>query len=392
MHTLSYPEEAFRLAIGLLYDAAVSPELWSHALDALEPLFASSAAHFFLWDRAADRATFSLPSRAYRGQDEFYRCYGWMDPRRQRLMRQPPGSVLLCHEHFDPDFVRRSAFYNEFSLPAGRRWVMGTTLWDDAGTAAIFAVFRPPGRPPYTDSDRARLHRLVPGLRRAFRLDQQFRTARAEAALGQSVLDALPQALVVTDAAGRLRHANRAAEARLAAGAILRQHQGRLAAASPSETAALRAALRRAVEAAPGSDPGPATSLILHDATGDTLALSIVPLDRDAGLPGMPAQRLALVTATSLRPGRVDPAPLRAAFGLTGAEADLAAALAGGARLDAIAAARGVRMPTVRSQLRALFEKTRTRRQAELVRLFASLPIAADQPERVSSKLPPLPP
>lgn len=377
MRTPPHPDEAFAAAIAGLYDAATAPALWPDALDALEPLFASSAAHFFLWDRAADRATLSLPSRNYRGQDEFHRRYGRIDPRRHLLMRQPPGFLLLCHEHFDEAFVRRSEFFNDFSLPLGRRWVMSASLWEDSASTAIFAVFRPPGQAPYAAADAARLRRLLPHLRRALRLDQQLRAARAQATIGQSVLDALPQAVLATDAAGRIRHANRAAEALLTAGATLRQHRGCLAATTHAETAMLLAALRRAVEAAPGATPGPASSLILHDEAGAALAVTVTPLDRHAGLDGMPEQRLALLTAVPMAPQRADPAPLRLAFGFTGAEAALAAALAGGQRLAAIAAARGVRMPTVRHQLRAVFDKTGTNRQAELVRVLANLPRAA---------------
>ncbi|MGH7042268.1 MAG: hypothetical protein ACREFY_09060, partial [Acetobacteraceae bacterium] len=136
MRNPSDRDEAFGPAVAGLYDAAVAPELWPDALDALEPLFASNAAHFFHWDRAADRPTLSLPSHHYRGQAEYQHHYGSMDPRRRLLVRQPPGFLLLCHKHFDEDSVRRSEFFNDYSLPVGRRWVMTASLWDEAGIAA----------------------------------------------------------------------------------------------------------------------------------------------------------------------------------------------------------------------------------------------------------------
>jgi DNA-binding CsgD family transcriptional regulator len=63
-------------------------------------------------------------------------------------------------------------------------------------------------------------------------------------------------------------------------------------------------------------------------------------------------------------------------FGLTPAEAQLAVALLAGKRLGRIAADRGVQLPTVRNQLRAVLAKTGMGRQAELVRLLATLPAA----------------
>jgi DNA-binding NarL/FixJ family response regulator len=61
-------------------------------------------------------------------------------------------------------------------------------------------------------------------------------------------------------------------------------------------------------------------------------------------------------------------------FGLTPAEACLVVALVAGKRLEDIAEERGVRMPTLRTQLHAILDKTGTRRQADLMRLIVDLP------------------
>ena len=61
-------------------------------------------------------------------------------------------------------------------------------------------------------------------------------------------------------------------------------------------------------------------------------------------------------------------------FGLTAAEACLAVALVAGKRLEDIAEERGVRMPTLRTQMRAVLDKTGTDRQADLMRLIVGLP------------------
>lgn len=61
-------------------------------------------------------------------------------------------------------------------------------------------------------------------------------------------------------------------------------------------------------------------------------------------------------------------------FGLTRAEARLASVLAAGQSLDAIADERGLSKNTLKTQLRALFAKTETDRQTELIRLLNRLP------------------
>jgi len=71
------------------------------------------------------------------------------------------------------------------------------------------------------------------------------------------------------------------------------------------------------------------------------------------------------------------PAPsepmLRRLFGLTPAEARLAQALSRGDGLAEIAQALAIKMPTARSQLAAIFGKTQTNRQPQLVALLVRL-------------------
>lgn len=61
-------------------------------------------------------------------------------------------------------------------------------------------------------------------------------------------------------------------------------------------------------------------------------------------------------------------------FGLSAAEARLARALCHGETLEEYAAAQGVKLPTVKTQLRGVFAKTQTDRQVALVNLIAGIP------------------
>ncbi len=66
-------------------------------------------------------------------------------------------------------------------------------------------------------------------------------------------------------------------------------------------------------------------------------------------------------------------AALERVFSLTAAEARLAALLAGGATVNEAATTHNVSVATIRTQLAAIFAKTRTNRQAELVMLISRL-------------------
>lgn len=65
---------------------------------------------------------------------------------------------------------------------------------------------------------------------------------------------------------------------------------------------------------------------------------------------------------------------LMSMFALSAAEARLARSLCHGETLDEYAKAQGVKLPTVKTQLRSVFAKTETDRQATLVSLISGIP------------------
>ncbi len=114
-------------------------------------------------------------------------------------------------------------------------------------------------------------------------------------------------------------------------------------------------------------------SIFLPTGTGEPAAiLHLVPA---ADLePGPAGQGGSLVVITSLSPRALpDSEMLQGLFDLTPAEARLAIGLAGGNRIGELARLFKVSQETVRSQIKQVFAKTRTRSQAELVGLLARL-------------------
>ena len=76
----------------------------------------------------------------------------------------------------------------------------------------------------------------------------------------------------------------------------------------------------------------------------------------------------------------IQPETLEGLYGLTVAEAKLVIALVSGQTLDAIAAATGTSPNTLKNQLKAVFRKTNTSRQAELMKLVLSGPAIFRRP------------
>ena len=179
--------------------------------------------------------------------------------------------------------------------------------------------------------------------------------------------------ILLVDRHGRVILVNPAAEVILARGDGLLAHQGRLAARRPADAARLARAIGNAAGAPSGAEPlaGDATVLV-HRADGaKPYQVLVCPLARAHPAVGLgPSVEVALLVTDPELVRRGGTEVFEAAFDLTPAEARLALRLVEGASLAEAAALSGVSINTVRSQLRRLFEKTGTCRQADLVRVL----------------------
>jgi len=181
-------------------------------------------------------------------------------------------------------------------------------------------------------------------------------------------LDYIETGVFVVDGDSRIQFVSAAAR-RLVDAGRLSVRNGLLTSPIGSETTALRRAIKQSVEGAV-SGASPMTFQRLGDAD-DVLCLGIVAI-RD---PGSPTTRAPFVMLFATRPCEAslpDTRQLRSHFGLTDAQAKLAIEIAKGEGLKACARRLGIAVSTGRSHLKQIFEKTETRRQAELVRVISA--------------------
>jgi DNA-binding CsgD family transcriptional regulator len=133
----------------------------------------------------------------------------------------------------------------------------------------------------------------------------------------------------------------------------------------------IQVALRKALESSSKVVPVLGEHIVVPRATSRPLLL------RNVLLPGLPETANEQLTAIIVLDLEECPVPdenlLRDLFLLTPAEARLAKRLSCGEGLDSIARDLGVTRGTLRAQLKALFWKTGTRRQGELIALLAHL-------------------
>jgi DNA-binding CsgD family transcriptional regulator len=194
----------------------------------------------------------------------------------------------------------------------------------------------------------------------------QLCAAAAPPELLRALLDALGPALLLVDGDGRPIFINRRAAQ------IFAQHDGLalgpngLATDSVQKTRSLRAAITGAAARAHSSL---ARSLTLRvsvtrPSSRPPWLVSILPIARD-GL-GATAGCAAIAIAASDARTRIDPTGAADYFLLTPREADVAALLATGCSSREAARALHIRIGTVRTHLKSLFEKTGARSQIAL--------------------------
>jgi DNA-binding CsgD family transcriptional regulator len=172
------------------------------------------------------------------------------------------------------------------------------------------------------------------------------------------------QGLAVTDRRGRAHFLNRSARACVDRG-LLRLEHGCLRGPTPEDSAALRRTIARCAA-------GRCSGSMRLEGEGGTLLIAACSIFPGASPTAEGAVLLRLIDPAAARL----PAPcvLQDQFGFTPAEAALAVDILAGNDLRASAAHRGITRNTARVHLRRLFEKTGTRRQAELMRLLLLCP------------------
>lgn len=180
-------------------------------------------------------------------------------------------------------------------------------------------------------------------------------------------LDRLRVTAIVARGTGTVHQLNACAQALLACDQSLRIVSSRLRFADPGTHAMLEVALRRATLPAPRSSIFP-----LRTGRNDVYEVNVSPLHGpgNGAVFSAGAVPLALVVVARPRPDAEHiERRVRRLYGLTEAEARVTAALTLGETVEQIAAAHGVRISTVRAQVRTIFEKTGVHRQTDLVRL-----------------------
>lgn len=285
------------------------------------------------------------------------------------------GEIVTDSALLDTRTLERTSYYQAWLRPQFQHSGVLANIYQNGSVGTFLMFSRGGDAGKFGEAEMAAFAELQTTLRHAMELHERLARARLEQT--GRVFDGQAIGWIAVEASGKIVWFNEMAETLLAnQNSPLTARHARLRAYDPRQTQRLLEALQLALESSTQSGRG--SNLIFRNPdTGDAIAASIVPADDlfVKGLPHIHGAYLALQDL-SRRPPPEMVARIGTLFGLTRREAELAMALVSGQTVAECAAARGLSMPTVRTQLAQLLRKTGTSRQSQLVALLLStLPV-----------------
>lgn len=272
---------------------------------------------------------------------------------RRQLMRR--GTVIIGTELVSEREQFSSRFHNEFGIGASMHRMLGSVIADGAGHGGLpftnLCWYRGEGEADFNPDEKRLLCQVLPHLERLLSIQFALQARRCGGA-----------ALMLKRDGTVLHHDPQAGPMRIVGGKLVQLGEG----SSPSVADALRMA----------ASGGRAVDILFRERGGHRLRRAVLsPCTPDQpgyfGAGATPAFALTLYNPPESGPE--SERALTRLYHLTEAEARVAVALVNGAAPADIARRHQVAISTVRSQIRAVFDKCGVSKHVDLVQTLAAL-------------------
>jgi DNA-binding CsgD family transcriptional regulator len=386
--------ETYDDVVQKIYEAALQPELWSGVVAAItEACGGCSGLLFTPMTRPADGGL-AIVNNISASTMEYWAARSIDDDpyvhaaTRRGLFRE--GHVINGIDLVSRAELIETRFYRELWEPIDLGQVCSGVVFDGTDHFKLPTVLSIFGRLrdlPFDESRLALIRRLLPHLSRALGVMLHLRASHRREVLSLSTLERMGSGVVLLNGRGRIHFVNAAARRQLENLALWQ------AVGDPGEGGALRlsdrlrhldADLRRALAAALDPlckavpDDFSETIVMPDESARPACVLHIAALgsaegDAGLGLAGAGGARVIVFLHDMLGAPAMQPKLLGRLFAVTPAEARAALQLLQGGCVETMAERLGVSANTLKSQLKSVYAKTRTHRQADLLKLLLAL-------------------
>lgn len=304
--------------------------------------------------------------------DEYIERYQFDNPLHHYWMHAPAGQIRRIDHSLVDERMRQGAFYDRF----GDLFVRGDSLCmvlHARGTRVLVHVGRPADGSASAgaglDDYRAQIMtQLQRDLNLAFEISGRLMLARNLASGISRSLDHKGVGLIVLDESGRIEETNASAAGVLSRGVILRDQDGYL---SPGKGLSLPQ-LPQMLQRAKRGQKGGQIDFALEEGRLDG-SITVYPASVTPEWERLPDNKVVLLVIDNNRPRELLTQALSRQHSLTNAEIRVALRLVAGNTTRAIADELGVQINSVRAHLKAIYAKTDTHSQIELVNYLQNL-------------------
>ena len=365
--------------LAVLYSAPLQQQQWQSFLALL---CRHTDARFAVLICADTRLGLSIRSKA--GSPEVERSiivyneqYGRSDPFRTAIIRTPRTGVVQADELLPNEGLLRTDMYRDVLVPLGARY--GTILFLTVGLRRMEAIslWRNFDDGPMDEDGNRLLNLVFPHIQKALEIRQVLGVAQQRIAGAEAMVDASATPTFLLTWQGRVLHSNPAAESLLREADGLFLQDNFLLATDPGSREPLRNLLLNARPPIPAAFENPPSRILPLNRSSSRHPLQLLASPLAQKHRSRSSADLVLLVTDPEKPVNLPDDALRALFGFTPAQVEVAIGLLMGYSLEEIASLRGVSVGTVRNQFKAMLSKTGTNRQGDLIRLLMTLPQSA---------------
>lgn len=371
--------EAFSELLEVLYSAPLQQEQWENFLTLVSKhtqsqigafLCANSGMGLSVLAQGGNNLLDGVDILAYKEK------FAPNDPFRGPALRIGRPGVLQGEDLLPNESLLKTDLYRQLLGPKGYRFATLLMLSVTVRRLEAISLFRSIEQGPMPEDCNRFLNLLLPHIQKALEIRQMLGVTQQKRAGAEAMADASATATFLLTRQGRVLHQNAAAESLLQRGGALGVRDGLLTAAEADMKEPLHTLFHEAAQPASQWSATPARALSLARGSGlprlQLLASPLPALHRSKS-----NADLVLLVTDSERPVNYPDEVLRALYGLTPAQTEVANGILTGYTLEEIAVLRKVSIGTVRQQVKAILSKTGTDRQSDLVRVLMTLPQAA---------------
>lgn len=279
-------------------------------------------------------------------------------------------AFTVCDFVSEPKWLD-NVFYNQFLAPMDVFHVLGVDIRASNGIDCQIRICRPQDAPKFSDAEKEFLELMVQHMKRCVELHTKQRDEQSTNQLFSSVIDRLMFGSIILDQYGTVLRMNKIAEETLDRKDGLAITSGKIHAHMDSENKALQQLVTNALAVCEQDQPHIMEAISISRPQGDCpLGVLVRSFPTDSWVEGDRRASVSILFRDPLCNVETSQEAVRRLFAFTPAEAGLAMILAEGLTLDEAAAQLNVSRNTARTHLKAMFLKTGTTRQTDLIRMI----------------------